>query len=80
MNEPTPYKIKYEVYPEDGIFVARCLDIDVASDGDTEEEALANLREALELFFERNAEAAFRESESEDADAADDEESDESDY
>lgn len=57
MNEPVPYKIKYEVYPEDGIFVARCLDIDVASDGDTEEEALENLREAIELYFERNAEA-----------------------
>lgn len=79
MNEPTPYKIKYEVYPEDGIFVARCLDIDVASDGDTEEEALANLREALELFFERNAEAAFRERENADADVAD-EASDESEY
>jgi len=82
MNEPTPFKIKYEVYPEDGIFVARCLDIDVASDGDTEEEALANLREAIELFFERNAEAAFRasEEENEDAGVADDEESDESGY
>ena len=57
MNEPVPYKIKYEVYPEDGIFVARCLDIDVASDGDTEEAALENLREAIELYFERNAEA-----------------------
>ncbi|MCB4359214.1 type II toxin-antitoxin system HicB family antitoxin [Quatrionicoccus australiensis] len=82
MNQPVPYKIKYEVYPEDGIFVARCLDIDVASDGDTEEEALANLREAIELFFERNAEAVFRasEEEDEDADAADDEEFGESDY
>ena len=57
MNEAVPYKIKYEVYPEDGIFVARCLDIDVASDGDTEEAALENLREAIELYFERNAEA-----------------------
>jgi len=82
MNQPVPYKIKYKVYPEDGIFVARCLDIDVASDGDTEEEALANLREAIELFFERNAEAAFRarEEEDEDADVADDEESDDSGY
>jgi predicted RNase H-like HicB family nuclease len=57
MNEPAPYKIKYEVFPEDGIFVARCLDIEVASDGATEEEALENLREAIELFFERHAEA-----------------------
>ena len=43
---------KYLVTPEDGAFVARCLNPDVASDGGTEEEALANLREALELYFE----------------------------
>jgi len=33
-------------------FVAQCLEVDVASQGETEEEALANLREALELYFE----------------------------
>lgn len=38
------------------MFVARCLDIDVASDGATDIEALDNLREAIELYFERNAE------------------------
>jgi predicted RNase H-like HicB family nuclease len=32
--------------------VARCLEVDVASQGHTVEEALANLREALELYFE----------------------------
>jgi len=32
--------------------VAQCLEVDVASQGETEEEALANLREALELHFE----------------------------
>ncbi|MFL5758705.1 MAG: type II toxin-antitoxin system HicB family antitoxin [Thermomicrobiales bacterium] len=37
---------------EDKWFVAQCLEIDVASQGETEEEALANLREALELYFE----------------------------
>ena len=63
MNESTPYKIKYEVYPEGDLFIARCLDIDVASDGATEAEALANLREAIELYFERNAEAMTREHE-----------------
>lgn len=31
---------------------AQCLEIDLASQGETEEEALANLREALELHFE----------------------------
>jgi len=33
-------------------FVAQCLDVDVASQGETEEEALENLKEALELHFE----------------------------
>jgi predicted RNase H-like HicB family nuclease len=33
-------------------YVARCLDVEVASQGETVEEALANLREALELYFE----------------------------
>lgn len=32
-------------------FVAQCLEVDVASQGETEEQALANLREALELHF-----------------------------
>jgi predicted RNase H-like HicB family nuclease len=33
-------------------YVARRLDVEVASQGRTIEEALANLREALELYFE----------------------------
>lgn len=33
-------------------FVAQCLEVDVASQGDSAEEALSNLQEALELFFE----------------------------
>lgn len=58
MNTPAPYKLRYEVYPEaDGLFVARCLDIDIVSDGASEAEALANLREAIELYALRNMEA-----------------------
>ena len=33
-------------------YVARCLDVEVTSQGETAEEALENLREALELYFE----------------------------
>jgi len=33
-------------------YVALCPEVDIASQGDTIEEARANLREALELFFE----------------------------
>jgi predicted RNase H-like HicB family nuclease len=36
-------------------YVARCLDVDVTSQGSTFEEALANLKEALELHFEDEA-------------------------
>ena len=45
-------RVSYVVYREDDGFVARCLDVNVASEGDTEEEAIDNLREALELYFE----------------------------
>jgi predicted RNase H-like HicB family nuclease len=40
------------VWREGDWYVSQCLDIDVASQGETEEEALANLKEALELYFE----------------------------
>ena len=45
-------RLSYVVYQEDDGFVARCLDVNVASEGDTEPEAIDNLREALELYFE----------------------------
>lgn len=37
---------------EIGGYVALCPELDVASQGDTVEQARANLAEALELFFE----------------------------
>lgn len=37
---------------EGGWYVARCLDVDVTTQGHSVEDALANLREALELYFE----------------------------
>jgi predicted RNase H-like HicB family nuclease len=37
---------------EDGGYVALCPELDIASQGDSIEEARDNLREALELFFE----------------------------
>jgi predicted RNase H-like HicB family nuclease len=33
-------------------FVAQCLEVDIASQGHTADEAMDNLREALELHFE----------------------------
>ena len=40
------------VWQEGEWFVAQCREVEVASQGATEEEALDNLREALELHFE----------------------------
>jgi predicted RNase H-like HicB family nuclease len=38
--------------PEADGYVSLCPELDIASQGDTVEEALANLKEALEGFFE----------------------------
>ena len=40
------------VWQEGDWFDAQCLEVDIASQGESEEEALANLKEALELHFE----------------------------
>ncbi|MEZ8219941.1 hypothetical protein GG496_000108 [Candidatus Fervidibacteria bacterium JGI MDM2 JNZ-1-D12] len=40
------------VWREGRWFIAQCLEVDVASQGRTEKEALENLKEALELYFE----------------------------
>lgn len=45
-------ELEIVVYQEGDAFVAQCLNVDVASDGKTEQEAVANIREALELYFE----------------------------
>ena len=38
--------------PEEGGYVARCLELPVVTEGDTVEEAVAMLREAVELYLE----------------------------
>lgn len=40
------------IWKEGEWFVAQCREVDVASQGESEAEALTNLREALELHFE----------------------------
>lgn len=46
---------------EGQVYVAQCLEVDVASQGISAEEALVNLREALELYMEDEAHAPPRE-------------------
>lgn len=40
------------IWREDDGYVALCSELDIASQGDSVEEARANLKEAVELFFE----------------------------
>lgn len=40
------------VWKEGKYYVAKCLNVEVSSFGESKEEALANLQEALELYFE----------------------------
>jgi predicted RNase H-like HicB family nuclease len=47
-----PFSAK--VWREGNWFIAQCLEVDVASQGETEDDALANLKEALELHLEPN--------------------------
>ncbi len=40
------------VHQEEDWYIARCLELDVASQGESLEAALINLREAVELYLE----------------------------
>lgn len=42
------------VWKEGKYYVAQCLNVEVSSFGDTKDEALKNLSEALALYFEDN--------------------------
>ena len=45
-------EIDYVVWREDKYFVSRCINVEVSSFGETIEEAISNLKEAVELYFE----------------------------
>ena len=49
---PPMRTINFCVYKEAPHYVSQCLNVDVASFGATAEEAIANLKEAVELYFE----------------------------
>lgn len=46
--------IKYTIYKEGDHYVSQCLNVDVASFGDTVDDAIHNLVEAVELYFEED--------------------------
>lgn len=40
------------VWPENGWYIAQAIEIDIASQGESERESLLNLREAVALYYE----------------------------
>jgi predicted RNase H-like HicB family nuclease len=52
-------EMNYCVYREDEFFVAQCLNVDVSSFGSTRDEAVSNLKEAVELYFEGSSDEDF---------------------
>ena len=44
--------LKYIIYREGDYYVSQCLNIEVASFGTSNDEALSNLKEAVELYLE----------------------------
>ncbi|MDA8160584.1 MAG: hypothetical protein M0T76_07675 [Desulfobacteraceae bacterium] len=47
--------VKFVVYQEGEYFVSQCLNVEVASFGETIDEAVANLKDAVELYFQDDA-------------------------
>jgi len=52
MPRPDPFPFDAAIEMEGDGYVALCPELDIGSQGDSVEEARANLREALELFFQ----------------------------
>jgi len=50
------YNLTISVHKEDKWYIAKCLENSVASHGQSIDEALANLKEALELYYDDNDE------------------------
>lgn len=52
----TPHTFTAAVHQEEDWYVAQCLEVDVASQGQTIQEALANLADAVGLYLDEVAE------------------------
>lgn len=52
-------RLKEVVWKEGRHYVAQCLNVDVSSFGKNKKQALANLQEALELYFQDEAGSSF---------------------
>lgn len=56
----TARRLSASITQEDDWFVARSLEVDIASQGETEDEALNNLREAIALHREPTVDGGER--------------------
>lgn len=45
------------IWKEENLYIARCLEVNVTSQGKSHNEAVSNLKEALELYFEDSNES-----------------------
>lgn len=46
------FNLTATIWEEEGVYVSKCPELSVASCGDTPEEALTNLKEAVELYLD----------------------------
>ncbi|WP_419662584.1 conserved uncharacterized protein, UPF0150 [Desulfosarcina variabilis str. Montpellier] len=53
--------IKYVVYKDGDYYVSQCLNVDVSSFGDTIDEAIEALKEAITLYFEDESSSEYHE-------------------
>ena len=56
MNNMKDINITPIIWKEDSTYISKCAELEIASAGDSHQEALENLREAIELYVE-NAKA-----------------------
>jgi predicted RNase H-like HicB family nuclease len=46
------FNVTAVIWQEDDVYVSKCPELEIASAGDTPQEALENLKEAVELYIE----------------------------
>jgi predicted RNase H-like HicB family nuclease len=52
----TNYQLSVTIWEEDGVYVSKCVELEVASCGDTPKEALSNIREAIDIYLKNAVE------------------------
>ncbi len=45
------YQFTVTIWEEDGVYVSKCVELEIASCGDTPRDALDNIREAIDIYL-----------------------------